>query len=146
MDIWITIGLSFTSLLVGFIAGIYLPRKFRKDDKKPIISIGPFQERFNLFEITNHGGDLLQLAVVIKWLQDGKEEPRTLTKFLNASDNPLRDRPHSPGSLKKGETKKVCECPTYSDNGNVEVHVSGQSVDGIEYSKIFNLKNEQKRK
>ena len=145
MDIWITIIFSVASLIVGFIAGIYLPRKFRKDDKKPLISIGPFQERFNLFEITNHGGDLLQVGVTIKWLQESKEESRILTRFLNATDNPLRDRPHSPGSLKKGETKKVCECPLYSDNGNVEVRVSGQSVDGIEYSKIFNLKNEQKR-
>ncbi|MEK7657597.1 MAG: hypothetical protein AAB366_00125 [Patescibacteria group bacterium] len=145
MDILITIIFSLTSLIIGFIAGIYLPRKFRKDDKKPIVSIGPFQERFNLFEITNHGGDLLRLVIAIKWLRDGKEEPRTLTKFLNATDDPLRDKSHMPGSLKKGETKKACECPLYSDNGNVEVHVSGQNVDGVEYSKIFNLKNEQKR-
>ena len=139
------IGLSAVSLVVGFVGGIYLPRKFRNDDKKPVISISPFQERFNLFEITNHGGDLLQLAVAIKWLQNGKEESRILTRFLNSSDDPLRDRLHLPGSLKKGETKKVCECPLYSDNGNVEVRVSGQSVDGVEYFKIFNLKNEQKK-
>jgi len=145
MDIWITIIFSVASLIVGFVAGIYLPRKFRKDDKKPLISIGPFQERFNLFEITNHGGDLLQIGVTIKWLQASKEESRILTRFLNATDNPLRDKPHSPGSLKKGETKKVCECPLYSDDGNIEVRVSGRSVDGIKYSKIFNLKNEQKR-
>ena len=107
MDILITIIFSLTSLIIGFIAGIYLPRKFRKDDKKPIVSIGPFQERFNLFEITNHGGDLLRLVIAIKWLRDGKEEPRTLTKFLNATDDPLRDKSHMPGSLKKGETKKL---------------------------------------
>lgn len=146
MDIWITIILSLVSLMIGFIAGIYLPQKFRKDDKKPMISVGPFQKRFNLFEITNHGGDLLQLAVAIKWLQDGKEETRTLFNFLNANDNPLRDKPHTPGSLKRGETKRVCDCPLYSDNGNIEVCVNGQSVDGVHYSRIFNLKNEQKRK
>ena len=144
MDIWVTIGFSLASLVIGFIAGVYLPRKFRKDDKKPIISIGPFQKRFNLFEITNHGGDLLRLAVIIKWMQDGKEESRSLINFLNAGDNPIRDKTHTPGSLKKGETKRVCDCPLYSDNGNIKVYVSGNSVDGIEYSEVFDLKNEQK--
>jgi len=145
MDIWITIILSFVSLVIGFIAGIYLPRKFRKDDKKPTISVGPFQKRFNLFEITNHGGGLLQISVAIKWLQDGKEETRTLFNFLNANDNPLRDKPHTPGSLKKGETKRVCDCPLYSDDGKIGVYVSGRNIDGVEYSEVFYLKNEQKR-
>tara|TARA_Y100000310_G_scaffold275715_1_gene292403 strand:- start:531 stop:959 length:429 start_codon:yes stop_codon:yes gene_type:complete len=133
-DILITIVIAALSLFVGFVGGIYLPQKFRRDDKRPIVSIGPFQERFNLFEVTNHGGDLLNFSVAIEWLQDGKKEKRVLTRFLNANDNPLKDRAHTPGSLKKSETKKATECPTYSDNSNVKVSISGKSIDGVTYS------------
>lgn len=142
MNILITVIVAILSLITGFIGGIYLPQKFRKDDKKPIISIGPFQERFNLFEITNHGGDLLELSVKIEWLQDEKKETRVLTRFLNANDDPLMGRSHAPGSLKKSETKKASECPLYSDNGNVKIYVSGKSVDGIVYAKKFDLENQ----
>jgi hypothetical protein len=144
MEPWTTIGISLATLFIGYVAGIYLPGKFRDDDKKPKVSIGPFQSKYNLFEITNHGGDVLNFTVQIKWLQEGKEESRKLEKFLNASDDPLRVRPHFPGSLKKGETKRACECPMYSDNGKVQVCVGGESVDGEKYLSKFELLNVKK--
>lgn len=141
----INIVIGIAGLLVGYLGGVYLPSKFRKDDLKPNISAGPFQERFNLFELTNHGGDLTELSVEIEWLQDGNREGRKLFRFLNSSDDPLRGQYHTSGSLKRGETKKVSECPKLSDNGNVKILVQGEDLSGKNYVKELNVNNEIKK-
>ena len=60
-----TIIIATITFILGAISGIYLPKKFRKEDKMPKISISPFQESQNYFDITNHGGDILDLKIKI---------------------------------------------------------------------------------
>lgn len=146
INVWVATIIAIATLIVGYVAGVYLPHKFRREDKKPKISVGPFQERFNLFEITNHGGDLMDLGVTISWLQDGKDISQKLSRFYNSGDDPLRDKPHAPGSLKKSETKRASECPKYSDNGKVEIQVIGNDIDGRAYSSILSITNEKQPK
>lgn len=128
-------------LLFGFLGGVYLPSKFRREDKKPRISAGTFQDRFNMFEITNHGGDLIDFNVEITWNQNGVNKKRNLEKFYNSSDNPMRDKPHLPGSLKSGETKMATECPEFSDDGEVRIVASGKDLYGNDYKEELLAKN-----
>jgi len=140
-DIWITILIAIITFALGYVSGIYLPNKFRKDDKKPIISISPFQEKHNYFDITNHSGDLLDLKIRISWLQAGKTEKREMNDFFNSTDDPVLSRSHKCNSLKKGESKKVAHCPMYSDNGKVEVSIEGKNIDDREYNKKITIRN-----
>ena len=132
------------TFLIGYVTGIYLPLKFRKEDKAPKISIGPFQERQNYFDITNHGGDILDLKINIAWLQDGVKQTRPLTRFFNYNENPALGYPHNTNTLKRSETKKVTDCPLYSDNGEVQVLIEGRDVSGKSYSDSLILKNHKK--
>ena len=140
-----TLLIAIGSLALGYITGVYLPLRFRQDDKKPKISIGPFQTRQNYFEITNHGGDLLNLAVRINWLQDGTSKNRPMESFFHAHEDPATALPHQLNSLKKGETKKVSNCPAYSDTGEVTVFINGKDIDGREYSDILILENGKRK-
>lgn len=139
-----TIITAFITFILGYVAGIYLPLRFRREDKKPVISISPFQERHNYFDITNHGGDILNLKIIITWLQEGTKQTRALTDFFTATEDPVTQYPHNSSTLKKGETKKVTNCPLFSDNAEIEVNVSGTDVSGTQYEKQFTLKNKIK--
>ncbi len=85
-----TIIIAIVTFALGYVTGIYLPKKFRKEDKTPKISIGPFQERYLYFDIINHGGDILNLAIEIFWLQDGTKQSRIITRFGSSNNDPLR--------------------------------------------------------
>lgn len=136
-----TIIIAIATFILGYIAGIYLPQKFRKEDKTPKISIGPFQERQNYFDITNHGGDILNLKIKIFWLQEEKKQERKMENFFGADEDPAFVSSHKCNTLKKGETKKVVHCPMYSDNGKVEVIINGEDVAGKKYNDKLTLKN-----
>lgn len=140
-NIWITIISFLVTFILGYFAGIYLPLKFRRDDKKPKISIGLLQVQQNYFEITNHGGDIINLSMEISWLQEEKNKKREIKSFFNSKEDPALASPHICSCIKKGETKKVSDCPMYFDNGKVNVFVRGEDVDGGKYSKVFILKN-----
>lgn len=129
-------------LIIGFVSGIYLPIKFRSEDKTPKISVSPFQERQNYFDITNHGGDLLDMEINISWLQDGKSEPehRTITNFFYENEDPAMGHHHKCNSLKKGETQKATECPSYSNDGEVNINVTGKNIDGAPYERALKIK------
>ncbi len=133
------------TFVLGYITGVYLPIKFRKEDKAPKISISPFQKRHNYFDITNHGGDILELKIKIFWLQDGKEQEKEMTDFLDSNADTTFGLPYKCNALKKGETKKVMHCPLHSDNGEVKVSVCGIAVDGQSYNEKVILKNEVKK-
>lgn len=132
------------TFIIGYVTGIYLPLKFRKEDKTPNISISPFQERQNYFDVTNHGGDILDLTISIAWLQDSVRQTRSLTSFFNYNEDPALGYPHNSSALKRGETKKVINCPLYSDKGEVEVTINGRDVSGKTYSNNLILKNHKK--
>lgn len=140
-NILITIG----TFILGYFTGVYLPKKFRKKDNKPKISIGPFQERYNYFDVTNHGGDILNLAIEIFWLQNGIKLSKKIERFGTSNSAPLRENPHNCNSLKKSETKKAYECPVYSDDGKVEVIINGEDIGGQKYKEIFILQNKIKK-
>ena len=140
-NIWVTIIISSATFILGYFAGIYLPLKFRKDDKKPKISVGLLQGQQNYFEITNHGGDIVNLSMEISWLQEEKIEKREIKSFFNSNEDPALMSSHMCGCIKKGETKKVSSCPMYSDNGEVNVFLKGEDIDGRKYNKVFVLKN-----
>jgi len=136
-----TIIIAIATFILGYIAGIYLPQKFRKEDKTPKISIGPFQESQNYFDITNHGGEILDLKIKILWLQDGERKERKMEDFFGANEDPTFASSHKCNALKKGETKKVINCPMYSDNREVEVIIDGEDIIGKKYSNKLILKN-----
>ena len=132
-------------LIITYISGIYLPKKFRKKDKRPKISIGPFQEKQNYFDVTNHGGDILNLKIEISWLQEGNKQKRKMNNFFNSNENPAFGYPHNCNSLKSGETKKVIDCPLYSDDSNIEVLITGKDINGQKYKENLILKNKIKK-
>lgn len=136
-----TIITAIVTFILGYIAGIWLPLKFRKEDKTPKISIGPFQQSQNYFDITNHGGDILNLKIKIFWLQDGVRQQREMNNFFNSNEDPLFGHPHNSNSLKKSETKKIINCPSYSDDGKVEVAIQGEDVSGQIYKEQLILEN-----
>jgi len=136
-----TIIIAIATFILGYVTGVYLPQKFRKEDKTPKISIGPLQGRQNYFDITNHGGDILNLEIEISWLQEGKKEKRKMEDFFNKNEDPALRYPHKCNSLKKGETKKVTNCPMYSDNSKVKVVINGEDVTGKKYNNILTLEN-----
>lgn len=140
-----TIITAVITFMLGYITGVWLPLKFRKEDKEPKISISPFQERKHYFDITNHGGDILNLQIKISWLQDGIKQTREMINFFNSTEDPTFGYPHSCNALKKGETKKVTNCPLYSDDGKIEVHVNGVDVTNKVYEEMFVLKNSLKK-
>ena len=140
-----TIIIAIVTFLLGYITGVWLPLKFRKEDKTPKISISPFQTRQNYFDITNHGGDILNLKIVIFWFENGVKHNREMLNFFNSTENPTLDHSHNCNALKKGETKKVINCPLYSDDGNVEVSISGTDVSGKNYTENSILKNNLKK-
>ncbi|MFZ5391204.1 MAG: hypothetical protein ACOZAJ_02940, partial [Patescibacteria group bacterium] len=120
------------------------PYRFRKEDKLPVISISKLQTPQLYFDITNHGGDILNLRVQIKWLQESIAKEREMNNFFNENDNPSITHSHKCNSLRKGEVKKVDGCPMYSDNGEIKVIVSGEDIDGKRYEKELKLNNEIK--
>lgn len=130
METWIIAILTY---ILGYFSGIYLPRKFRSEDRKPQISISPFQERQNFFDITNHGGDILDLKIKILWQDNGVKQDREMKRFFNSSEDPAVGHPHFCNTLKRGETKKVIDCPVYSDDEKVQVLISGTDIAGKEY-------------
>lgn len=130
MEMWVIAGFTF---ILGCVTGIYLPKKFRSEDRKPKISISPFQERQNFFDITNHGGDILNLNITISWLDNGVKQEREMKRFFNSSEDPAVGHPHFCNSLKNGETKKVIDCPVYSDDEQVNVYISGTDIASKEY-------------
>jgi|SRR3989339_637707 len=140
-----TIIITIVTFILGYITGIYLPRKFRKKDKMPKISISPFQESQNYFDITNHGGDILNLKIETFWLQDGVKQKREMTRFLNASEEPAFGHSHNCNALKNGETKKVIGCPLYSDDGKIEVSIRGTDTMGGQYKENLILANKVKK-
>lgn len=141
METWIIAILTF---ILGYFTGVYLPKKFRLEDRKPKISISPFQERQNFFDITNHGGDILDLKIIISWLDNGIRQEREMKKFFNSSEDPAVGHPHFCNSLKKGETKKVIDCPVYSDDEQITVYVSGADITGKDYSDKIKLQNKKR--
>lgn len=140
-----TIIIAIVTFILGYVTGVYLPNKFRKEDKTPKISISPFQERQNYFDITNHGGDILDLKIEIFWLQDGVEQRRNMTNFFNATEDPSLGYSHNCNALKKGETKKVVNCPLYSDDGKIKVVVRGIDAIGEQYKEDLILENKIKK-
>lgn len=140
----ITIIFTIGGIIIGLIGGIFLPQKFRKEDTLPKISIGPFQEYQNYFEITNHGGDILNMKISISFLQEGDEKKRRMEQFFNASEDSVLGTSHKCDSLKKGETKKVVNCPLFSDDGKVLVRVEGKSLSNKQYVGNFILENKIK--
>jgi len=137
---WDIIGYLGT-FITGYFVGVYLPLKFREEDKKPKISIGPFQDNQNYFEITNHSGDILNMKVKITWLEKNILQNRKLEDFFNKNDDLALAYSHKCNCLKKGETKKVGNCPTYSDNGIVNVRVTGLDVADKPYNEKLILQN-----
>lgn len=140
-----TIIIAIATFILGYITGVYLPMKFRKEDKTPKISISPFQERQNYFDISNHGGDILNLKIEIFWLQDGANQKRDMTSFFNSSEDPTFGHPHNCNALKNGETKKVINCPLYSDDGKIKVSISGTNTMGGQYKENSILTNKVKK-
>lgn len=127
------------TFILGYITGIWLPLKFRKEDKVPKISISPFQERQNYFDITNHGGDILNMKIEIFWLQDGTWQNRVMNDFFNYDEDPALGRSHKCNTIKRGETKKVINCPSYSGQGKVEIAICGKDITGQTYKENFIL-------
>ncbi len=125
--------------VLGYITSIYLPLRFRKEGKIPKISISPFQAKYNYFDITNHGGDILNLEVEINWLQVGEKQTRKMLKFSNIEDNLLAGHYHKCNALKKGQTKHILECPSVSDDKKIEVAIKGEDLNGKTYKEFFNL-------
>lgn len=140
-----TIIIAIPTIMLAFVAGVWLPSRFRKEDKTPKISISPFQERQNYFDITNHGGDILNLKIEIFWLQDGAKQNRKLTNFFNFIEDPTFGQPHNCNALGKGETKKITDCPLFSDDGKIEISISGTDVTKQMYRETLILKNNFKR-
>ncbi len=136
-----TIIIAIITFVLGYITGVYLPLKFRKEDKTPKISISPLQKRQNYFDITNHGGDILNLKIEIFSLQDGIKQKIEMDKFFNADEDSISKLAHYCNSLKKGETKKVMGCPLYSDNGKIEVFITGKDINNQAYKEKLILKN-----
>lgn len=145
MNIFFYIVTFIATFILGYFTGVYIPLKFRKEDKIPKISIGPFQENQNYFEITNHSGDILNMIVKISWKQENKMKGRELEDFFDKNDDPALGYSHKCNSLKKGETKKVIDCPMYSDNGQVKVIVNGEDVAGKPYHTELVLRNKIKQ-
>jgi len=141
METWIIATLTF---ILGYFTKIYLPKKFRSEDRKPRISISPFQERQNFFNITNHGGDILNLKIIISWIDNGVKQEREMNKFFNLSEDPAMGHYHFSDSLKKAETKKVINCPVYSDNEQVKVYISGEDLLGKKYQDEKIIKNKKR--
>jgi len=141
METWIIAILTF---ILGYFTGVYLPSKFRSEDRRPKISISPFQERQNFFDITNHGGDILDLKIKISWQDNGVKQERETKRFFNSSEDPAVGHPHFCNTLKKGETKKVIDCPVYSDDEKVEVNISGTDIAGKDYSDKIKLQNKKR--
>ena len=137
--------IAIITFVLGYVTGIYLPKKFRKEDKIPKISISPFQERQNYFDITNHGGDILNFKIEIFWFQDATKQKREMNNFFNFNEDPAFGHPHNCNSLKKGETKKVINCPLYSDDGKIEVSIMGKDTNGQIYKENLILKNNIKK-
>ncbi len=127
--------------LLGYITGVYLPIKFRREDKKPKISISPLQEEQLYFNITNHGGDILNLSIEIFWLYEGEQKRREMDNFYDFNENPIFGNPHKANSLKRGETKKVINCPRFSDDGNITVIIDGNDINEKQYTQKLVLKN-----
>lgn len=135
--------LPIATLIVGYLSGLYFPIKWRREDAKPKISIGPFQEGRNCFDITNHGGNILEMSVNLIWLQSGKQLEKTADEFFNYYED-LQAHPHKCNTIKNNETKKVSGCPAYSDNGKVQIVIEGKDVNGIVYLKSYTLTNNVK--
>lgn len=140
-----TIIIAIMTFILGYIAGVWLPLKFRKEDKTPKISTSPFQERQNYFDITNHGGDILNLKIEISWLQDGVKQKREMVNFFNSTEDPTFGHSHNCNALKRGETKKVINCPLYSDDGKIEVFINGVDIGGQTYKEKLILRNNLKK-
>ena len=136
-----TIILAIITFVLGYFTGVYLPQKFRKEDAMPKVSISGLQERQNYFDITNHGGDVLNFKIKISWLQDGVNKTRDMDKFFNFDEDPALGHPHNSSSLKKGETKKVINCPLYSENGLIKISVVGNDINDRVYEESLTLKN-----
>ena len=143
-EITVSIIAILVTAIFGYF-GIYLPYKFRKEDRAPRISISPFQDG-NYFHITNHGGDILDLKIKITWLQDKQTYERDLDDFFHANEDPRFGTSHKSNTLKRGETKKVVSCPLYSDDGLVKISISGTDINGKEYKKNLTLQNKVKDK
>ncbi|MCX6786109.1 MAG: hypothetical protein NTZ18_04670 [Candidatus Komeilibacteria bacterium] len=141
MDLFIKIILPILTFIIGCVASVYLPKKFRKEDRIPKISISPLQEHQLYFDITNHGGDILNLNIEIFWLQEGVKQNRKMENFFGPTEDPTFGHSHKANSLKKGETKKVIGCPSFSDNGEVAVIIMGNDINGKTYSEKLTLKN-----
>ena len=137
---WDIIGYLGT-FIIGYFAGVYMSLKFRKEDKKPKISISPFQGNQNYFEITNHSGDILNMKVKITWRERAVLQSRKLEDFFGGNDDPALGYSHKCNCLKKGETKKVVNCPMYSDNGIINVIVTGFDVTDKPYYEKLILRN-----
>lgn len=143
-SIIVSIVICIITFILGYITWIYLPMKFRREDKIPKISIWPLQERQLYFDITNHGWDILNIKIFIFWLQDGIKQSRDLVKFFNYNEDPTLVYSHNCSCLKKWETKKISDCPLYSDNWEIEVVVEGNDISNVIYKEKFILKNELK--
>ena len=133
--------IAIITFILGYVTGVYLPMKFRREDKIPKISIWPLNENQNYFDITNHGWDILNLKIVISWLQDNIKQRRDIIDFFNSNEDPVLSYSHSCSCLKKWETKKVSGCPLYSDNWEIEVVVIGTDITNKQYKEKFILKN-----
>ncbi len=132
-------------ILIGIFTGIFT-WLFSKSWKEPKIIIGLFQENQNYFNITNLGEDILNLKITISWSQDGRKEEREMKNFLNNYESPdsVKYSDHSNCTiLKYNETKKVFDCPKYSDDWKVEIFITGTNINNEPYNnkKPFILKN-----
>ena len=95
------------SILFPVVVGYFLTRKFRREDKIPKISISPFQRGRNSFDITNHGGDILNLEIKAAWLEDEEKQTKIMEEFFRENEDTALDDYHECNTLKKGETKKL---------------------------------------
>ena len=139
-----TLIIPVLTFILGCVARVYLPKKFRSEDRAPKISISPFQERQNFFDITNHGGDILDLKTIISWLDNGVSQEREMKNFFNSSEDPAFGHSHFCNSLKHGETKKVINCPMFSDDERVNIFITGSDILGKEYKDEKILINKKK--
>lgn len=84
------------------------------------------------------------MKIEICWLRDAIEQRQNMNSFFNSTEDPAFDHSHNCNTLTRGE-KKVINCPVYSDNGNIEVLVSGKDMAGREYREKLILKNKIKK-
>lgn len=121
------------SVLLGsgltFVVQLIL-HKIKKDKLRPEVTISPAIIDGTIFaEINNIGEeDILELTVIIKWLQGKKVEERRLSRFFWIDQSPITDASTTISFLGIKEKVRAADIPQITDDNIVKVIVAGLGV------------------